>query len=542
MKHLSRLAAAIVFLAASSAVPAQDRGLLLSARAAAGPEVVIGRQYAVLIAIDRYREWAPLRKPVSDARAVRDVLARRYYIDEFIELYDEQATASGIRQLFSRLADTVGRTDSVLVYYAGHGCTDRFGTGFWIPVDGGLNADSQDRWIPNQQIRNFLSRMKARSVALVVDSCFSGDLLDLQRGSLPSVESGYFRNALRYTARQVLTSGASESVPDESEFARQFRSHLESGTDPWLDPLALYDRIRRGVTATLPLYGTLPGHEAGGSHLLFLKDAEPAPATGSASSGEGTLEIANAPFGARFLVAGAAGRAQGGSLVFAGLPAGAPLPFSVSVGGALELDAAYLRQEITVNAGSHETLEFPAGRLALPWLALGSTVQLLQQGSLAPLDVPLQSFDMQYRTPALAAGDYDVAVRGAYPYATRVTVWNGRTVELPGYRAAMLAALGAERDAVSGRLAARTAKAALGWVALGAGSAGLATAATLWFAGSRGGDPAADFPAALFSATLAVGVAGLGLAPMLWSGGPDPAALKRSMADLEASLEELGPE
>jgi len=228
MKQVSRLAAAIVFLAFVSAIPAQDRGLLVSARAAGGPDVSIGKQYVVLIAIDRYREWAPLREPVSDARAVKDVLSRRYYIDEFVELYDAQATAAGIRQLFSRLADTVGTSDSVLIYYAGHGFTDRFATGFWIPVDAGLDADSQERWIPSQQIRNFLTNLKARSVALVVDSCFSGDFLALQRGAQPALDAGYFRNALRYAARQVLTSGASESVPDESEFARQFRRALVS--------------------------------------------------------------------------------------------------------------------------------------------------------------------------------------------------------------------------------------------------------------------------------------------------------------------------
>ncbi|MEI6389312.1 MAG: PEGA domain-containing protein, partial [Spirochaetota bacterium] len=77
----------------------------------------------------------------------------------------------------------------------------------------------------------------------------------------------------------VLTSGASETVPDESEFARQFKSLLESNTEACLDPLAMYDRIRRGVTKTLPLLGTLPGHESGASYVLFLKGSGGAVAT-----------------------------------------------------------------------------------------------------------------------------------------------------------------------------------------------------------------------------------------------------------------------
>lgn len=248
----------------------------------------MGKQYAVLIAIDRYQEWTNLRNPVKDARALKDILEKRYYIDEFIELYDADASAAGIRQLFSRLIDTVGPTDSVLVYYAGHGFTDRFNTGFWIPSDGGSNRDSQDRWIPNQQIRNFVTQMKARSVAPVAEACFSGDLLNVSRGATPILDSAYYRNAVRLMSRQVLTSGASETVPDESEFARQFQTFLANNNEPYVDPYAIYDRVRRGITQTIPLLGTLPGQEQGGSFVLFLKDT---PGIISSGTGGGSPSI-----------------------------------------------------------------------------------------------------------------------------------------------------------------------------------------------------------------------------------------------------------
>ncbi len=184
MKKLSTTIFSIILLfMLAKETFAQDRGLLVAAKAVGGQDVKVGRQYAVLIGIDRYREWNPLRNPVRDAKALKDVLARRYYIDEFIELYDENASSASIRQLFGRLIDRVEPADSVLIYYAGHGYTDRFNTGFWIPVDGGKNIDSQDRWIPNQQIRNFITQMKARSVVLVSDACFSGDLLNVQRSA-----------------------------------------------------------------------------------------------------------------------------------------------------------------------------------------------------------------------------------------------------------------------------------------------------------------------------------------------------------------------
>jgi len=272
--YISKTILAFLFILLSTFnVTAQDRGLAVVANSIAGTDLKIGRQYAVLIAIDKYEEWSPLRNPVSDARTIKEILQRRYFIDEFIELYNENATSSGIRRLFSSLIEKIGPTDSVLIYYAGHGYLDMFKTGFWIPVDGGKDIDAQKFWIPNAQIRNFVTQIKARSVALVSDSCFSGDLLIASRGATPTIDSAYYRNALRYTARQVLTSGASETVPDESEFARQFKTILENNTETCLDPLAMYDRIRRGVTDSLPLFGTLPGHEQGGSFVLFLRES-----------------------------------------------------------------------------------------------------------------------------------------------------------------------------------------------------------------------------------------------------------------------------
>src|SRR5512145_410397 len=73
---------------------AQDRGLSVQGREITGnPSFNIGRQYAVIIGIDRYKEWAALRNAVSEAKKVKAILASRYYIDEFIELYDGSATA-----------------------------------------------------------------------------------------------------------------------------------------------------------------------------------------------------------------------------------------------------------------------------------------------------------------------------------------------------------------------------------------------------------------------------------------------------------------
>lgn len=170
-----RTAAVIFFLCFSSVitVEAQNRGLEVAAAADLGDDVSIGKQWAVFIAIDRYKEWGPLSNPVKDARELKNILIENYYIDEVRELYDEDAMATNIRKLLVDLRQEVKMDDSVFVYYAGHGIMDEnTNTGSWIPVDGRRDRFEQINWIPNIQIRNMLSMMDAKLMFLISDSCF----------------------------------------------------------------------------------------------------------------------------------------------------------------------------------------------------------------------------------------------------------------------------------------------------------------------------------------------------------------------------------
>jgi formylglycine-generating enzyme required for sulfatase activity len=293
------LAAALGFLLIVM-VPlgAQDRGFTAAASKALGTETVIGRQWAVFIAIDRYQEWSPLSNPVKDAREIRDILREFYFIDEIVELYDAQATAANIRRLFAELGRKTGPDDSVFVFYAGHGQTDSLTqTGSWIPVDGGRDQMAQANWLPNIQIRNMLSALPAKHVFLIADACFSGDILDTNRGASPEINTEYFRRAYSRVSRQVMTSGASETVPDASEFAFRLKSGLRRAEGPCIDPELLFANVRE-VKTTQPLLGTIRGseHQTGGSFLFFRRDgASPADVPETAASTAPPVMVPAAP-------------------------------------------------------------------------------------------------------------------------------------------------------------------------------------------------------------------------------------------------------
>ena len=87
-----------------------------------------GKQWLFVIGINKYqdwRAWPELDSAMRDAQAVRDVLMQRYHVDEVIELYDADATLAGIVDQLRRLAEQAEQSDSVLIYYAGHGHLDK---------------------------------------------------------------------------------------------------------------------------------------------------------------------------------------------------------------------------------------------------------------------------------------------------------------------------------------------------------------------------------------------------------------------------------
>ena len=211
-----------------------QRGLKTVVSQLEGQSVAVGRQYAVLIAIDKYVNWMALRNPVKDAKEIREILSRRYYFSDFLELYDGAATKAGIIRLFDKLISDTKPEDSILIFYAGHGHLDKSSnSGFWIPVDGGVDVYEQANWLPNSQIRGFISNLKARHVALIADSCFSGDFLNPSRGMAPTITNEYFKNAYARVSRQVLTSGASNRVEnkDFSSFLTPLKNFLDAKND-----------------------------------------------------------------------------------------------------------------------------------------------------------------------------------------------------------------------------------------------------------------------------------------------------------------------
>lgn len=271
---------------AVSAFAASDqRGLGIRPKSPAG-ETVTGEQWLFAIGIDSYLFWTPLKTAVNDAKAVKDVLLKRYHLDQsrVIELYNDKATRKNILGALRDLAKRVKPEDSLLIYYAGHGHIDPITKeGSWIPVESGTEDTSA--WLSNHEIKNYLKidAIKAKHVLLVSDSCFSGDFFRGSRAALPRVDDAMLRKAYSRTSRQAISSGGLEPVSDagfggNSVFSHFLVAALDNNSKPYLIPSEIFSEVRSGVgknAEQLPQFGDLHGvgGQDGGELVLFLKSA-----------------------------------------------------------------------------------------------------------------------------------------------------------------------------------------------------------------------------------------------------------------------------
>ena len=201
-----------------------------------------GNFHALVIGNHRYKDsgWSKLPNSESDARSVASLLERKYGFAKPRLLID--ATRAQILDALNDYVKTLGRSDNLLIYYAGHG-TLKLKSGYWVPVDGGKEDDTN--WIDNAWIANVLLRMNARKVLVVSDSCYAAAMIGTENGGVATIRPGlsdadYFRAAGRLaesTSRTILGSGGLAPViegtgSDHSIFASAFLDVLEANTLP----------------------------------------------------------------------------------------------------------------------------------------------------------------------------------------------------------------------------------------------------------------------------------------------------------------------
>jgi molecular chaperone DnaK len=185
------------------------------------------KSHAIIIGISRYKEESALSNAYNDAVAIEKVLKQKYGFNILWSLYNENANADNIREVFTdRLQNDkiIGPRDRVVVYYSGHGkmrtiyAQDgrEIKQGFIVPYDS--NKEKFATNIPMQTIVESILACPAKHKLLILDCCYSGFAAiragEPQRNSKPA--QLYLKEITSKSAIQVLAAGQEDQAVADS--------------------------------------------------------------------------------------------------------------------------------------------------------------------------------------------------------------------------------------------------------------------------------------------------------------------------------------
>ncbi len=246
-----------------------------------------GKYYALVIGNNNNRYMPLLETAITDAKEITNVLAKKYGFN-VSTLID--ATRNEILEAISNLRKKLKPSDSLLIYYAGHGELDKINDrGHWLPVD--AQKDNRSSWISNVDISDHLNLFQAKHILIVADSCYSGALTI---SSIPNTRDAlsvadrvnFIKSVSDKRSRTALTSGGLTPVLDSvggkhSIFATAMLDVLEKNNAP-LQALQLFQNIFANVAFTASRFGyeqepsyapiRYAGHSGG--DFLFLPKTE----------------------------------------------------------------------------------------------------------------------------------------------------------------------------------------------------------------------------------------------------------------------------
>jgi len=246
-----------------------------TATARAAEPIPFGSYRALVIGNNAYSHIGKLQTAHADARAMAELLQRRYGFKVDLLL---DAKRYEIVTALGKLRAETDAGDNVVIYYAGHGHLDReTETGYWLPVD--AERDNEANWLSVETVTRALRAMPAKHVLVIADSCYSGTLV---RAAPVGLKTGaerlaWLRRMSEKRSRTAMVSGGLEPVSDgggggHSVFARALLDRLAENADA-LDAASLFQGLSRQVVlnaAQTPEYSDVrnAGHEGG--EFLFV--------------------------------------------------------------------------------------------------------------------------------------------------------------------------------------------------------------------------------------------------------------------------------
>jgi hypothetical protein len=227
--------------------------------------------WAVVIGINRYPYLPKLKYAVNDAREFYRVLVEKNRIpaENITLLLDEQATLRNLRSAIgTRLKEAAGAQDMVVIFFAGHGATERDAAS--LDHDGlekyllTWDTDPKDVYssaLPMREVAHILGRIRSERLVFIADACYSGASGGRTvgiGGIRANVSDAFLDRVAGGRGKIIITASAANEVSVEKDELQQgvFTYYLLEGlrgaADFDRDGLITVDEIYRHVSERVP--------------------------------------------------------------------------------------------------------------------------------------------------------------------------------------------------------------------------------------------------------------------------------------------------
>ncbi len=197
--------------------------------------MVYNQSVALLVYASKYKfpSWPPLENIPADIANVRAALAGQGFS---VTVISDVTSAQITPKIQAFLSQNFGPLSRAVVYYSGHGYTDSSGQAFLIGSDVPPVADSasfNEHIVSISSLREVIKASKANHTLLVLDSCYSGALLQT-KSPLPPPSAVLVGKLMQRAVWFIASGTATQRVAGDHSFAEIFVAALkgDAAKDP----------------------------------------------------------------------------------------------------------------------------------------------------------------------------------------------------------------------------------------------------------------------------------------------------------------------
>lgn len=220
-----------------------------------------GKFYFLGIAVDNYEKIEALNNAVKDVQEVGEILEKDYFFDTQF-LLNSEVTEANFENRIIELQTKLGRDDSLVIYFAGHGRYKKIGDsnngfGYWCAYN--YDEKIESGRIMQKHIITFVGdTLNVNNILIIEDRCFGGTALEEFKWSLDhGSESNKGKKFLVLSSTSKDSSAQDGDFGDNSPFAIILKRALLENQE---EELHFSDKIIGGnFGESIKFYSLFPG-------------------------------------------------------------------------------------------------------------------------------------------------------------------------------------------------------------------------------------------------------------------------------------------